>query len=350
MQAGCSVTIIGIGERDSADESDGIRLLTVRGLRLAAKPVTLRRIAALAAREQADVYQCLDPWTLAVGFGLKSGRRHPRLVYDASEWFAMSFRQRSDLSRLLRSLGALMIENLERRAAAEADAVLETNLSRARRFLERGCQPALVPNYPRLSDLVAPQTQRPSHIAFTGLVSRHRGIEVVLSALAKVTKHVDGVRLRVMGDFDPRDDIEDRTKKLADDLGVAEHIDWLGWLPYPQMFGELRTSLVGIILLQPERANDYTGLPNKLFEFMGCGLAVIASDFPELAAVVRNTDCGWLVNPADPDGVAQAMLTAFQDRAATEAKGAAGRIAVLERYNWSQAEAVLLEVYKRVLG
>jgi len=72
---------------------------------------------------------------------------------------------------------------------------------------------------------------------------------------------------------------------------------------------------------------------------------VIASRFPEMGRVVDETGCGWLVDPTDPVTVADAMEQALANPGECRARGDAGRKAVLERYNWSMAERIMLNAY-----
>jgi glycosyltransferase involved in cell wall biosynthesis len=216
------------------------------------------------------------------------------------------------------------------------------------RFKKQGCTPVLVPNYPPLDMLAEPMAERKQWFAWTGLVSRPRGFDRLLEALVPVASRFPEVRLRVIGEFDPRDDIEARSRKFIQAHGIETNVEFLGSLSYTAMFDALRPCLSGLILFQPERGNDYTGQPNKLFEFMGSGLAVIASDFPEIGPVVREAGSGWLVDPRSPDAIAAALTSALTDPNGCRDKGEAGRRAVVKRYHWGIAERALLDLYARL--
>jgi glycosyltransferase involved in cell wall biosynthesis len=207
----------------------------------------------------------------------------------------------------------------------------------------------LVPNYPPLEMLPQPSAERKPWLAWTGLVSRPRGFDRLLRAIGPVARRFPEVRLRVIGEFDPRDDIETWARDFIRAQGIQTNVEFLGSLPYQAMFDALRPCLAGLILFQPERGNDYTGQPNKLFEFMGSGLAVIASDFPEIAPAVRESGSGWLVDPRSTEAIAAAMTSALEDSAGTRARGEAGRRAVVERYHWGIAERSLLDLYARLI-
>jgi glycosyltransferase involved in cell wall biosynthesis len=341
-RAGYDVRIVGLGETDQARSESGVRLVT-RARR--PKPELIRTIARAAAEESCDIYQCLDPWTLRAGLALKRRRPEIKVVYESSEWFPRMRLDRKDQSLAVRWLGWLAVTRLESRACRDAAAVIETNLTRAARFRKQGCIPVLVPNYPPLDLLPEPIPERKPWFAWTGLVSRPRGFDRLLEALVPVARRFPEVKLRVIGGFDPRDDIEAGTREFLRNNRIEGNLEFLGSLPYAAMFEALRPCVAGLILLQPERGNDYTGQPNKLFEFMGSGLAVIASDFPEIGPVVRDAGSGWLVDPKNPESIAAALSEALSDPGRCRTRGEAGRKAVLARYHWGIAEKALLDLY-----
>jgi len=346
---GYQVTLVGIGPDSEAGERHGVRLVPVKASSGVRKLAALRRIARIARCGRFDVCHCLDPWTLAIGLAIRRARADTRLVYESSEWFPRMLADREDLPVPVRHLGRLAMTWLEHSACRQADAIIETNATRSHRFLVRGCEPVLVPNYPPLELLPELTAERKPWIAYTGLASRHRGFEQLLAALAIVVARFPEVQLRVIGTFDPRDDIEHRSRRFIEASGISKNVALLGTRSYPEMFRALQPCLAGVILLQPGRGNDYTGQPNKLFEFMGAGLGVVASDFPEMARIVQATGCGWLVDPTKPSAIAQALTEALARPGACASKGLAGREAVLKYYNWRVAERALLETYGKLL-
>ena len=341
-RAGYDVRIIGVGLPDETRSESGIKLISVPRQ---GKPRVIADVAKAAERESCDVYQCLDPWTLRAGLEFKRRRPQTRLVYESSEWFPRMRLDRKDQPLPVRWLAWLAVMRLESAACRSADAIIETNHTRAGRFLQRGRTPVLVPNYPPLEMLPQPSDERRPWLAWTGLVSRPRGFDRLLQALVPVARRFPEVRLRVVGGFDPHDDIETWVRKFIRTHGLEANVEFRGSLPYQAMFDALRPCLAGLILFQPERGNDYTGQPNKLFEFMGSGLAVIASDFPEIAPVVVDAGSGWLVDPRSPDVIAAALTAALTDPAECRARGEAGRRAVTKRYHWGIAERALLDLY-----
>jgi glycosyltransferase involved in cell wall biosynthesis len=344
-RAGYDVRIVGTGAEDGIESESGVRLVSVA---LRSKLRLIAAVARAATRESCDIYQCLDPWTLRTGLALKRHNAGMRLVYESSEWFPRVWLDRKDQPLPVRWLGWLAVTRYESAACRDADAIIETNATRATRFTRRGCIPVLVPNYPPLELLPKPSDERRPWLAWTGLVSRPRGFDRLLQALVPVARQFPEVKLRVIGGFDPRDDIEAWARAFIRTQGIEANVEFLGSLPYSTMFDALRPCLAGLILFQPERGNDFTGQPNKLFEFMGSGLAVIASDFPEIAGAVLDAGAGWLVDPRSPDAIGAALTSALADPDSCRKRGEAGRQAVAARYHWGVAERALLDLYAKL--
>jgi glycosyltransferase involved in cell wall biosynthesis len=116
------------------------------------------------------------------------------------------------------------------------------------------------------------------------------------------------------------------------------------------MYETLRAGCIGLLVFQPDYYNAYIGLPNKLFDYMLCGLPVVASDFPEIRKVVGEAGCGVLVDPTDPDAIAEAIIYLLEHPDEARKMGENGRRAVEERYNWGEMEGRLLDLYRSLNG
>lgn len=347
-RGGYRVTLIGLGKGFHITTIERIKIISVPESWGWNKFTLVKKIAVLALKERADIYHCLDPWCLAIGLRLKI--RHPqiRVVYESSEWFPQTYRDRKDFPVFLRWLAWFVVTGLEYNATRKIDAIIETNQTRAQRFVRRGLMPVQVPNYPPIEIIGVPHKERIPAFVYTGLICRERGFHHLVKALAIVTKAgFPGAKLFVRGEFDWRDDIEMWVRSFIEREKLEKNVVFLArTASYSAVFDIIKPCLAGMILFQPGRGNDWTNQPNKLFEFMGCGVAVIASEFPEIARIVRETNCGWLVDPTQPATIAEVMLTVLDNPTEAIQRGLAGRRAVQLRYNWHTAEEALLDLYR----
>ena len=200
-----------------------------------------------------------------------------------------------------------------------------------------GRTPVVVHNGPLLSEL-RPAGERVLHrelgldpalplVLSFGQIVPGRGIEALIDAMDRLP----GVHLAVVGYgslFEPM-----RARAAAG--AAADRIHFLPRVRPEDIPGVTAAADIAAMPIEPTTLNHRLTAPTKLFDAMGAGVPVVATDLDGMAAIVRETGCGELCRPGDPDDLARAIraiLDAPADRRA--AYGAAGRRAVAETYGW----------------
>jgi len=118
--------------------------------------------------------------------------------------------------------------------------------------------------------------------------------------------------------------------------------------PYEEMYREIRKGKIGLVIMKPEFYNAYIGLPNKLFDYMLCKLPVIASDLPEIGRIVKESRCGILVDPTNPNEIANAICYLLENPAVARKMGKRGKWMVEKRLNWKAMEEYLFSIYENL--
>lgn len=294
----------------------------------------------------ADIWQSEGLITLPVALRLRD-RGGGRVVYDSRDVHVESAR----FARLPGPWRRLLARG-ERRWARSADAVVTVSRPYAdvlRRML--GVEPVIVMNGPvRWEPPDAPE--RRFHALFglppgtrvvlqLGAIQPHRGIEELVDAIGLV----DDAVLVIVGDGGLKPAIEARA-------AAAPHRDRIRFLPAcpPDEILPLTASAdVSAMPVKPSTLNHRLNTPTKLFDAMGAGTPVVASDLPGMAEIVRASGCGVLCDPASPHDIARAIraiLDSPPERRA--ALREAGLRAARETYAWDRQVDRLLELYERL--
>ncbi|HEY0442851.1 MAG TPA: glycosyltransferase family 4 protein, partial [Candidatus Limnocylindrales bacterium] len=299
---------------------------------------------AIAARvPRADIWQSEGLITLPVALALRGGLGG-RVVYDSRDLHLMSGR----FARLP-GLWRRLLARRERAWARSADAVLTANRPYAD-ALQRivGARPVVIFNGPVSVVPEAARTRRfhelfrldpATRVALSlGAVVPHRGIEEACVAIGAVPDAV----LVVVGDGASKATLESTARSLVH----ADRIHFLPAVPPQDIPAWTAAADVAVMPIQPSTINHRLTTPTRLFDALGAGVPVVASDLPGMAEIVRETGCGVLCNPSDPADIARgirAILDAPADR--RSALRAACLAAAGGEYAWARQVEKLVAVY-----
>jgi glycosyltransferase involved in cell wall biosynthesis len=81
---------------------------------------------------------------------------------------------------------------------------------------------------------------------------------------------------------------------------------------------------------------------------MMAGLPFVATDWPEMGRVMRETGAGLPIFPLTPEVVANGIRQAFADSPHWGAMREAGLAAARREYNWERQAEHLLEAYTEI--
>ena len=333
------VTVIAPSDAGDTGE-EGVRIITVPK---PASPllhgVTLWRVLRACRGEECDVIHCHEPDALLLALLLKATQGR-RVVYDIHEHWPSEIP--FDLGVPNAPILEAMISRVELLLARFVDAKIAVSESVAGRFRGGRTEPVIISNY-SVAGLAPPDPgvrERYGVVYMAGNMQMFHGIRECIQAISRVRVKFPDVSLTLIGSV--RADIGAIMAKT----NPRPEITMTGYLPYREMYEALRAGSVGLLVFQPAYHNAYIGLPNKLFDYMLCGLPVVASDFPEIRKVVTDAGCGILVDPTSPDAIAEAVIYLMEHPEEAQRMGESGQRAVLERYNWGRMEERLLDLYQ----
>lgn len=290
-------------------------------------------------QSRADIYHAHDlqalPWVWLVA----KLRRRP-VIYDAHEIST----DRTALQRIGNT-----IARIEGFLARRCEAMIATTDLRADHFVRQyGVRrPVVLQNRPHFVDVRRTNRLREALgipgtapiVLYQGGMQRGRG----LPALVDQIPHLPGAHFVFLGDGMLKHELETRVR----DHGVTDRAHFLPAVPWQELAEWTASADIGVQLIENTGLNHYTTDSNKLFEYAMAGLAVVASDFPEIRRIVVAHEFGELVDPARNEEV-HAALRRLIDDDALRARYAGNAWNARRELAWETQAPALIGLYRRL--
>ncbi|MBM4124935.1 MAG: glycosyltransferase, partial [Nitrospira sp.] len=130
-------------------------------------------------------------------------------------------------------------------------------------------------------------------------------------------------------------------RRLAVELGVADHVLFVGAIAYQDM--PLWLNLAEAVVMVPQS----DGMPNTLLETMACGAVPVLSRLPQYAELVSHGVNGFLVEP-HPDDLAEMLCHLLSDAGIRERMAGYNRAVVEELADQDKEMARMERCYRQL--
>jgi len=230
-----------------------------------------------------------------------------RVILDVQgDWHEATRLYGSPLRRLLNPLN----DALAAPAVRGADAVRTVSTQTTGLVRALGVEPAAV--FPSYVDAPAflerppvPLPERPRAV-FVGVLERYKAFDTLVAAWRLAAPRVPDAALHVVGDGSLRDlvphDVEWSQRLTSEEVAAAMDDSWVFCLP-----------------------SRSEGLPRVALEAASRGRAIVGGNRAGIPDVVEHGVNGLLVDPDDPQELADALVRILSDRAYAERLGSAAR-------------------------
>lgn len=327
---------------------DGRLVRLVRRTHIAWDHLKFLRLAyGLVRREPADVYFAHDLETLPVAV-LAKRSLGGRVLYDSHELFVEHTSTVPARTRLWKPFWRLLERELIRHADQVVTVCQPIAVELSRRYGVP--EPAVVLNVPdRTRHSLERRDLRTTFgidvgitlVLYLGALLPHRGIEPTIRSLALL----QDAAFVVMGPGSPDYVVQLRAFTAA--AGVQGRVHFAQPVPADEVVSWASGADVGVCVIESIGLNNHYSLPNKLFEYLAAGVAIVASDIPTMRQIVEAHGVGVTCDPTDPAAIAHAIRSVVDDpsrhfelrRRALEAS---------DSFTWEREGAKLLALVERL--
>ena len=344
-QNGYEVSLV-IADGKGDEVKNGVSIFDVGatdGGRLSRMTKTVERVFAKAKAVDADLYHMHDPELMPIGRKLK--RLGKKVIFDSHEDLPKQIMGKHYLHPMLRGAMSKVFTYVERFFCPKFDAVVTATPNIRDKFLAINKNSVDINNYPILGELgnieqTIDWSDKQHEVCYVGMIADIRGgLEIV-----KSLEQLDEVKLNFAGAFSGTD-FESKVKSYNGWKQVVDH----GFLNREEVREVMKRSVAGLVTFH-NLPNHVDAQPNKMFEYMSAGLAVITSNFPLWRSIIEDNECGICVEPTDVDAIASAIRKLIADPELAKKMGENGKKAVLTKYNWHSEEQKLMNLYSGLVA
>jgi glycosyltransferase involved in cell wall biosynthesis len=310
---------------------------------------SIRRLARrLAGERPFDLVHACSPPDFLLLAALSLRRHGARFVFDHHDLTPELYRTRFGDGLLHQATLAA-----EQVAFRSADVVLSVNDSYRRVAIERGRRDpddvAVVRTGPDLTRFLPSEPDpslkrgKPFLLSYAGVMGPQDGVDHALRALAELHGLRDDWHAVFMGDGD----VLEEMRLLTDELELAEHVEFAGWVEHETIGRVLSASDV---CLAPDPSNPLNDVSSmvKLSEYMAMSRPIVSYDLAE--SRFGAGEAALFAAPGDHATFARLVSELLDDPERRAAMGAAGRERVEDVLAWAHQERSLLAAYARALG
>jgi glycosyltransferase involved in cell wall biosynthesis len=175
-------------------------------------------------------------------------------------------------------------------------------------------------------------------ILSNGRLIEQKGFPVLIKALQLVRKEIKDAQLVIIG----RGPLKDALQKEALNLGVDKAVRFVTGIPEQEM--PLYYNMADVFALP----SYYEPSAVVLYEALGCGLPIVASDAGGNPEIVSR-ECGFIVSKRDSEAMASRLKELLNDNNRRRAMGSASRNRAVTMFDWDVIARAWVESYQAAL-
>ena len=171
-------------------------------------------------------------------------------------------------------------------------------------------------------------------ILFVGRIDPLKGLDKLIKALPYL-RHIQGLRLVVIGGGEHSQHEIERLRKLACDFKIQEAVTFLGLVKHEQLPYFYSAADVCVV------PSYYESFGLVALESLACGTPIVATDVGDFKSIIRQGETGYVVIDNVPHRLAD-KIALLLSRPSTDTKSAQLIRATVSKFSWSNvAEAII---------
>ena len=291
-----------------------------------------------------DCMFCHEPDALFTAYRYykkEKKNRAIKLFFDCHEAYEHWFDSATKCKALNKLAGKALMAMING-TVKKIDGVTSVNNTMTERFKKYNSNSFFLPSVYKRDSSVDYISNHSSDLVYMGQFGRSKQIEMFIGA-AKILKE-KGIcsKITIIGGNKSAEKTPGSIEDLVEKEQLQDYFDFKGWMPREQAFQELSSYGVGIMRFDSYTMPGNYAMPNKLFEYMSLGLAILSCRLNlEVKNIVETNKCGILIKNETAEDLADAMVYIVEHPEEIEEMKQNAYMATVEEYNWESYEKLL---------
>jgi len=172
-------------------------------------------------------------------------------------------------------------------------------------------------------------------LGYSGNLGRFHDIDTIVSAMANL--ETESIECIFVGEGYAKAAAQARVRSET-----IRNIQFHPYVPREDLGAVLQSFDVGLVALK--RGQEGLSVPSKTFGIMAAGKPIVAimAEDSEIALIIKETGCGWIVDPGDVNGLCNVIREArSMTQIQRQEMGAKGRQALTDHYTVGHAARLM---------
>lgn len=313
----------------------------------------LQRIRSLSAlrkvieKVKPDCMICHEPDALFAAYKYykkEKKKRAVKLYFDCHEAYEHWFDHATKIKPFNRLVGIVLMAMING-TVKKIDGVTSVNHTMTERFKKYNGNSHFLPSVYKTDNLVTYEENHSTDLVYMGQFGKSKQIEMFIGA-AKILKRKGIIcPITIIGGVKSGEKVPGSLEDIAEKEQLQDYFVFKGWMPREEAFAELSKYGVGIMRFDSYTMPGNYAMPNKLFEYMSFGLAILSCRLNiEVEKIIEENNCGVLIESETASALAKAMIYIKQHPLEIEQMKQNAYMAAAEKYNWKNYEGLFKQL------
>jgi glycosyltransferase involved in cell wall biosynthesis len=193
-----------------------------------------------------------------------------------------------------------------------------------------------IPNYS------SPNNRDSLELIYVGGITPARGIQTVINAISLIPSEIQ-ISLNIYG----KGIYQDHLKNMVTNLNLSDKVHFKGFIDQSDVIKTIQDHDIALIPHYRSIQNNNSS-PNKLFQYMSTGRAVISSNCDSIERVIKGSGAGITYSDKNSQELSKALIELSENPERVREMGEKGFKAVKEKFNTTIEGQKLSDFYKKL--